>query len=94
MSDRYPNYRGSTTKPCSCSAHNADECSCGAWDDLNPFRLRERLEASEAARERAEKALRDIDAECRRFDGIPPMQSRWKRIKDLAAGVCLAGEGV
>jgi hypothetical protein len=32
-------------KKCNCAAHNSDECQCGAWDDLDPYRLKSQLEA-------------------------------------------------
>lgn len=35
-------------KTCQCSAHNSDECVCGAWDDLDPYKLRAELKACRA----------------------------------------------
>jgi len=28
---------------CLCSAHNSDECICGAWDDMDPYKLKQEL---------------------------------------------------
>ena len=36
-----------TPKTCHCAAYNSDECICGAWDDLEPIRLRDQLAAAQ-----------------------------------------------
>jgi uncharacterized coiled-coil protein SlyX len=45
-------------KQCKCSAFNSDECVCGAWDDLNPHRLKRLLEESESRLAKAEAELK------------------------------------
>jgi len=30
-------------KKCLCAAHNYDECCCGAWDDLDPYTLKDEI---------------------------------------------------
>ena len=38
---------------CQCSAHNYDECFCGVWDDMDPYKLREQLGAARKERDAA-----------------------------------------
>ena len=34
---------------CRCAATNSDECVCGAWDDLDPYKLKRELNEASAA---------------------------------------------
>ena len=58
--------KGEEVKQCQCSAHNYDECVCGAWDDMDPYKLREQLGAAreerDTARARTEQVERIVKA--------------------------------
>jgi hypothetical protein len=53
----------------------------GDWAWWLPSRFCEKIEAD---RDRLAAILREIDAECDKFEGITPLYSRWVAIKKLA----------
>ena len=50
----------SEVKTCKCAAHNYDECVCGAWDDLDPYKLRQDLAAVTKERDELKACLEDL----------------------------------
>ena len=46
-----------TPKTCRCAAHSYAECICGAWDDLDPIRLRDQLAAARAALDQIKRRI-------------------------------------
>jgi hypothetical protein len=44
-------------KRCKCAAHNSDECVCGAWDDLDPQRLRQERDEARAEGKRMRETI-------------------------------------
>lgn len=66
-------------KICKCSAYNSDECCCGAWDDLDPHKLKRELDE-------AISCLREVIAEAASYyddPRCPPrgkaMIARWRK---------------
>ena len=48
-------------KRCICAAHNYDECICGAWDDLDPHKLKAELAEAKSHLSDMSKAVADME---------------------------------